>query len=188
MRTGEHRHGPYLVRTHPAKGGRYRGRAMRAGVILFDATAPTEAEVVARLRALLDEREAAAGRDPENRIPMPADYAAAFRRLDAAIGPGRRRMLRALYEAPGRTLTATQLAAAAGYPNDTTANLQFGLLGQAIADDLGMILPKRPDGAPTSTASPVQGPDGQRDGDFPWTMRPQVAAAIGLLPPAFLHG
>ena len=45
---------------------------------------------------------------------------------------GQRAMLRAHYEAPGRKITATQLAQAAGFANFSAANLQYGLLGAML--------------------------------------------------------
>lgn len=186
--TGEFHHGPYLIRTLPGPKG-VRGRAMLAGAIILDAQAASEAEVVAALRTGLDAHEQRARDEVESRIPPAAAYATALLALGRSLGGNRRSMLRALHAAPERTLTATQLAKAAGYPNYHSANLQFGLLGKALADKLGMILPLRADGTPVATMSLATGPGAEVDtGDWPWTMRPEVVAAIALLPKDFLGG
>lgn len=51
------------------------------------------------------------------------DYVRAFRCL--SIAPHHRRMLQAHYHAPDRTLTATQMAKAVGYPSFGSANLHL---------------------------------------------------------------
>lgn len=186
--TGEYHHGPYLIRTLPGTKG-VRGRAMRSGAIILDAQGKTEAEVVETLRTGLDAHEQRARDEVESRIPAPEAYAKALLALGRSFGANRRLMLRALHAAPGQTLTATQLAKAAGYPNYHSANLQFGLLGQALADKLGMILPLRADGTPVATMALATGPSAEAyTGDWPWTMRPEVVAAIALLPKDFLGG
>jgi hypothetical protein len=71
-------------------------------------------------------------KDPEYR---PDDYAAAFRRV--AVAPHHMRMLQAQYHAPGRTLTATQMSKALGYPTYSAANLHFGKLGRLLGEQIG---------------------------------------------------
>jgi hypothetical protein len=54
-------------------------------------------------------------------------------------------MLEALLSAPNRTMTATALAATAGYAKFGSANLYLGKLGRMVAEDLGFT-PVWPDG------------------------------------------
>lgn len=64
-----------------------------------------------------------------------AEYVNAFRQL--VMPPHHMRMLQANYHAPNRTITATMMAKAMGYPNYNTANLHYGKLGRLLAEQLG---------------------------------------------------
>ncbi|HLH20448.1 MAG TPA: hypothetical protein VKX45_24685 [Bryobacteraceae bacterium] len=67
-------------------------------------------------------------------------FAAALDRL-SALGrrPGKKQMdfIRAHYEAPDRTATATALAESAAYSSYSAVNLQYGLLARALAEETG---------------------------------------------------
>lgn len=63
------------------------------------------------------------------------EYVTAFNQLTVALH--HMRMLQANYHAPNRTLTATQMSKAMGYPNFNTANLHYGKLGRLVAEQLG---------------------------------------------------
>lgn len=65
----------------------------------------------------------------------PDDYVTAFRRV--VVAPHQMRMLRTHYHAPSRTLTATQMAKALGYPKYSAANLHYGKLGRLVAEQIG---------------------------------------------------
>ena len=104
-------------------------------------------------------------------------------------------MLKAHLEAPDHCITATELAAAAGYANWSAANLQYGLLGQAVAQDLNFNPRRRGDGTTiwTTTLADAAGhlsddldpaslhrtmERREDDAHFEWTMRPQVVEAL----------
>jgi putative restriction endonuclease len=92
-------------------------------------------------------------------------------------------MLKAHYHAPNRTCTATELAEAVGFPNHSTVNLRYGLLGQAIYDGGLINLPasaRYPDGKPIFTFVIADGEKLEGD-NWRWTMRPEVAEAIVAL-------
>lgn len=63
------------------------------------------------------------------------DYATAFRRV--MMAPHHMRMLQAHYHAPDRTLTATQMSKALGYPTYAAANLHYGRLGRIVGEKIG---------------------------------------------------
>jgi hypothetical protein len=69
-------------------------------------------------------------------VPSPARFTEALR---AVSRPSARelRFLRAHYAAPGRALTATRLAEAAGYVNYGGVNLRYGLLAARIGEEMG---------------------------------------------------
>ena len=53
--------------------------------------------------------------------------------------PKQKKMLVCHYLAHNRTVTFTELAAAAEYPDYKSANLQYGKLGRSIGEELGMV-------------------------------------------------
>ena len=59
-----------------------------------------------------------------------AHYVAAFKKIQ--IAHHYLRMLQANYHAPGRTITATQMAKTMGYSRFSAANLHYGKLGRLI--------------------------------------------------------
>ena len=77
----------------------------------------------------------------------------------APLAAIQRAMLRAHYEAPNHTATATQIANGAGHADWTTANLHYGIFcynlanqmnQQALAENFGLIL---------AEGEPAPGPD-----------------------------
>jgi hypothetical protein len=78
------------------------------------------------------------------------------------------------------TLTATQLADAAGYASYEGANVHYGGFGRAISEILHLQPQLRADGSPIVLAS---GMDPQDDGsaEFRWTIHPQLVQALHRL-------
>lgn len=68
--------------------------------------------------------------------PSAQDYVRAFRVIEAEMTPKQRAMLLAHYQAPGRSITATQLAWKVGYQSMGGANLQYGILARMVRDVL----------------------------------------------------
>lgn len=91
-------------------------------------------------------------------------------------------MLEFQYRAPNRTVTATTLARAMGYPTYQPANRQYGELGKLIADFLNYSPPRRPDGTHRYwTTLSTDNPDLDEEGDWEYVMRPELAAALADL-------
>jgi 5-methylcytosine-specific restriction enzyme A len=70
-------------------------------------------------------------------IPSVAHYKAALNAARGQLSDGQLAMLRAQYFAPERTLTASQLAAAANYRSYHGANLQYGRMSLLLRHVLG---------------------------------------------------
>ena len=68
-------------------------------------------------------------------IPTAEEYRQA---LGAILKPGHSlwEMLKAHYEAPGKKMSSTQLADAAGYKDFTATNSQYGKLGRELCEYL----------------------------------------------------
>jgi hypothetical protein len=77
-------------------------------------------------------------------------------------------------------VTATELAASAGYPNFHSGNEKFVKLSRMFAENLESQPDLRPDESPNwiSTLATVFD---LNDGDWRWTMRPEVADCLVMI-------
>ncbi|PTQ98423.1 hypothetical protein C8K18_1075 [Paraburkholderia sp. GV068] len=96
------------------------------------------------------------------------------------------KMLQAHYHAVDRTITATQLAAAAGYASYSGANLQYGFIGKAILEIYPLVVDKRRDGTPIFTLALADAAGYEQSSDiddteWKWRMLPALAHALGAL-------
>lgn len=105
-------------------------------------------------------------------VPSPEQYAIAFRRL-GRVTDTQIQMPRLHYNAPERTISATQMAHAAGYSHYSIANSQYGRLGRLVGDQLEYNRMKERLGALVTFQ--------KRQGEWHWIMRPQVAEALEQL-------
>ena len=90
-------------------------------------------------------------------------------------------LLRAHYRAPSHTITTGRLAQEVGYPNYSSANMQYGTFAHHIADALHIILPPTPSGDPHWWRTLAYGNDGlpqTDDGCYEWIMRPELVQAL----------
>ena len=86
-------------------------------------------------------------------------------------------MLKAHYRAPGRKITATALAHAAGYSTYSAANVQYGKFAHRLCDSLHFSPPIGNSGKPTFTYV-LASPSKLSSADWEWTMHDVVALAI----------
>lgn len=93
-------------------------------------------------------------------------------------------MLRAQCRSSKSTITATQLAQAAGYQNYNAANLQYGTLAFNLAGHLNFEPEKRPDGTGcwwTTLSYSVDGAADPESGQFQFMMRPELVEALRVM-------
>ncbi|MBK8246844.1 MAG: HNH endonuclease [Gemmatimonadetes bacterium] len=102
------------------------------------------------------------------------DYVEALGRLGPAVTAKQRAMLRAHCEAPGRVLTVTQLAAAAGYARPEATYSQYGRLGSLLSRELGH-------GAETVATRMIGDDFRSAGGEVTWVMEPALARALVTL-------
>lgn len=75
----------------------------------------------------------------EEEFGTPADYLRVFEALQTEGIPEKHlALLRAHLAAPGQTTTWAKLAAAVGYPNGSSVNLQYGKFAERVARQLGL--------------------------------------------------
>ncbi|GAB5097084.1 hypothetical protein P9250_03715 [Caballeronia sp. LP006] len=119
-------------------------------------------------------------------------YIAAFKAI-LPVSEGQRKMLVAHYQAPARTITAMQLAKAAGYASYRGANVQYGNLGKLIYEQHPVDLPRRPrdnsliftyaiaDPGAVAAGSVLEGYTEEHEAEWSWPMRAAVAQALVAL-------
>ena len=181
--SGKHGHGRYVSCTLAA-GSKVRARALLGSKAVGDAEGPTLDEALRAMRTFLDDRDARQRAAREDGLPTAEEFVNAFPRLDTEITERHWLMLKALLTAPGRTLTATEIAAAAGYSSFSSANLNLGTLARIVAEDLGYRPDRRADGSPRWTTTFATGADPslcEDDGLWRWTMRPQFAECLAQM-------
>lgn len=176
--------------------GKWLARALRRGKIVAEATGENRDQAIDDVKAHLDEIDAIelSQRDEEG-APSAEKYIEAF--LQVSLTDGHVAMLKAHLHAPNHLISATKLAEAAGYENYNAANLQYGLVGEKVANEIGFDPPKRSDGSSIWTCAIARSPDKDTEfpdtsmldalsaameaGHFEWQMRPQVVQALRKL-------
>ena len=138
-------------------------------------------EIVRDMKDLVDqqhdERFKARTKPPEQE-----EYIEAFRKILSRLSDSHLAMLKAHFYAPNQTMTATQLANAAGYAGYSSANLQYGTVGKMLNDMLPVELHTRSDGTPVFTSAlATAGDRSGEDAHWTWKLRPEVAFAIEQL-------
>ena len=138
-------------------------------------------DVMLQLQGLVDEALGAVAR-ARTAPPDGDEYVGAFKFIAKKLSDNHVAMLKAHYRAPDQTLTATELAKAAGYATYKAANLQYGNVGKLLYEALPIELSSRADGSPVYTSALAT--EGERVGaeeHWRWKLRPQVAFAIEAL-------
>jgi hypothetical protein len=162
--------------------GAYRGRAWRDSDVVAEVEGQSLTHVLELLRSRVDQsfHERVKSRSSP---PSPDEYQKALQRILPTLTDGHVAMLKAHFRAPGRQLTATQLAEAAGYATYSAANLQYGLVGRALFEQLPVELATRVDGSPIYTWALATAPDHPAlpEEEWVWQMRPELARAIEAL-------
>jgi len=160
--------------------GEYRGAVWAGGKIVCQVPGSSIDEVWKKLIDELAERQEARVRDRAGAEPSAKEAELAFRRIEQRLSVGHKAMLKAHLRAPSNCITATQLAAAAGYGGYSAANLQYGLLGAMLFAEMPEELPRRADGSRIMTCV-LASKDDQRDTpeeQWIWKMRPHIVEGL----------
>jgi hypothetical protein len=183
MESGENVHGRYLIRTF-SSGSKVSVRAFTGDRSAAFAEAKSMDEALAVIGNLLDDRDGRERAARQDGIPTAQEFADAFARLAKKVGKNHWLMLRALHSAPSRTMTTTELTASAGFKTLRVGNGKLKKLGRMLAEDLEFDPRLRPDGSPSWISALATGSDvntRENDGDWSWTMRPQVADCLTMM-------
>ena len=190
-------HGRYEIKSGPLK-GEWAANAYRHKSLVAKAVGSSREDAVESVKAGLARIEAIelSERDEEG-APSAKEYERAFLEILPRVSAGYIAMLRAHLAAPDQLISATKLAAAAGYEGYEGANLHYGKLGCLLAEEIGFSPPTRADGTEIWTCSIARDPGLDTDfpettfvdgllrqmetGHFEWQMRPQVVQALRAL-------
>ena len=116
------------------------------------------------------------GRVEERRAPhigTVEDYVEALSVLNPTAG--KRRMLIAHRQSDGLRMTAKELSEAAGWKSQSSANLHYGTLGKAVADQVDLTLSGSDKKAQTAALAEYH------EDSSEWEMYPEVAEAMDRL-------
>ena len=130
--------------------------------------------VIERQLAAQDETRLAAR---QGGVPTADEYGDAFAVLGQKVRKHHWKMLLAHFGAPSATVTAAELAEAAGYPRYQAANLHYGALGRMVAEQLAFEPPVEVDGTRNWIATLADGRTNRSDdpAEWRWTLREEVA-------------
>lgn len=172
-------YGRYTIRAMKVSSG-WQARAFRNMNIASQIeNANTRDAAILMVKAHLDDASAVerATRGPDG-YPTSTTVRAALDQIQ--MTDGQLNMLNAHLDAPNHTLTATQLSQAAPYRDYQAANIQYGLLGRLLAEEMGWHPDKRNDGTPvwTTALATDANADEAGEGQFRWQLRPQIVHAL----------
>jgi hypothetical protein len=111
---------------------------MGRSLVLEEHASDVEAAIEAA-KARISDRQRSRIAKRKNGIPLSEEYQEALEYLTTRLpplSPSYLSMLRAHHRASERTLTSSDLAAAAGYADYAAANLHYGILGRKVAEYL----------------------------------------------------
>lgn len=161
--------------------GAIKGRVYKNKQVIYESGGDSVESIVDTIKKFIDDSivGAASNRD---KPPDGEEYVNAFRNVVNELTGGHCAMLKAHYHAENQTLTTSQLAEAAGYSSYSAVNLQYGMVANALNEELPIELPTRSDGTPIATFALATA--GNREGSedqWTWKLRPEVAFAIEIL-------
>lgn len=160
--------------------GEYKGALWTGGKIVRQVKGESIDEVWKKLSDELTECQEARVRARAGAQPSAKEAELAFRRIEQRLSVGHKAMLKAHLRAPGNKITATELAAAAGYGGYSAANLQYGLLGAMLFAEMPEELPRRADGSRIMTCV-IASQDDQRETpeeQWIWRMRQHIVDGL----------
>ena len=111
----------------------------------------------------------------EIHVPSIADYVAAFRAIEARLTPKQRELLLVHHGSQARVTSATRLAEVVGFEHYNAVNLQYGLLGRAVGDQLGIALTES---VAVGLLVDFVNPGVAENEHYLWVLRPNVAQAL----------
>lgn len=161
--------------------GSFWGRVWKNKELIHECEGDGVENLLIKLRRFVDD---ALDQRAIKRVGSPSEeqYVKAFQCILSDLNDNYIAMLKAHYCADDQTISATELAEAAGYKDYGAANLHYGTIGRYMYEELPVTVPKRADGTHIYTFALAT--EGDRSGDeahWRWKLRPEVGYAIERL-------
>lgn len=161
--------------------GKCKGRIWKDKVNVHDTEGGDVPETLERLKKFIDEKMEAEARKAGS-TPDEARVLEVLRTILPKLHDGQLAMLKAHYHAKDQTMTATELAHAAGYSSYSSANVHYGNVGKYLYELAPIELRKYKDGSPIYTFYLAEAAtESDIKGDWKWKLRPEVSKAIVAL-------
>ena len=161
--------------------GKFRGRVWKKKALLHETEGTSVENTLDELKKFVDEKLERAARAAGN-TPDETRVIDGLRKICTQLGDGQLAMLKAHYHAKNQAITASELAAAAGYASYHPANLHYGNIGKLLYELAPIKLNTYKDGTPIYTfylaTELTETADEQ---NWNWKLRPEVSNAIKAL-------
>lgn len=158
--------------------GKCKGRVWRSKELIHEQTGDDPESLIKELRDWVN--QSISGRaEAQGENPSHDRLLSAMKQILPSLTDGQLAMLKAHYSAPEQTITAGDLAEAAGYASFSGANLQYGFIGKALQEISPIKLPKRGDGTEIYTFYLAEAAtESEEEGYWRWKLRPEVSSVI----------
>lgn len=160
---------------------KFRGRVWKEKDIIHETEGSDITDTIARLKLFIDEKieieSQIAGSTPDETRVLEG-----MRTIISKLHDGQFAMLKAHYHAEDQSMTATELANAAGYASYSSANVHYGNVGKYLYELAPIDLPKYNDGSPIFTFYLAEAAiESDNEENWKWKLRPEVSKAIEAL-------
>lgn len=117
--------------------------------------------------------------EAQGETPSQGEVLTAMKQVLPTLSDGQLAMLKAHYLAADQTVTAGELAEAAGYGSFSGANLHYGLIGKTLQEISPIKLLKRTDGTDIYTYYLAEAAtESEDEGFWRWKLRPEISDVI----------
>lgn len=161
--------------------GKFRGRFWKEKTLLYETEGASVENTLGELKKFVDEKlegaALAAGSTPDETRVI-----AGLKEICTQLSDGQLAMLKAHYHAENQAITASELAAAAGYASYHPTNLHYGNIGKLLYELAPIKLNTYKDSTPIYTFYLATELTKTEDEQYwQWKLRPQVSNAIKAL-------
>lgn len=161
--------------------GKFLGRVWKEKALLHETEGTSVKNTLDQLKKFVDAKIEGAAQAAGN-TPDETRVIAGLREICTQLSDGQLAMLKAHYHAENQAITASELAAAAGYASYHPANLHYGNIGKLLFELAPIKLNTYKDGTPVYTsylATELTESDDEQH--WNWKLRPEVSNAIKAL-------
>jgi hypothetical protein len=160
--------------------GRFRARAFLKSRSVADGVGTSAEAAIEDCKLQIETTRAERLSNRREGIPTAAEYLDGLACFADRISTAQRAMLIWHASAPGRRATMRELATAARYAGQDSANLKYGEVGRWVGDLLGFPFETRADGTQIKVSALAEHTDEGPEPEWVWTMHVELAEAVKL--------